>query len=272
MKKIIVLFLTLGIFLEGYSQAKLSITSVNGEPFYLFLNGVRINNRPIANVSVNKIPVGIHKISIKIPGKIGNVTREIDLSENNTLYDYLLVNDRGNYYLSFYAAYSQAFIDDHTDFSIKPQIPQQPEPDNKDINISINVNQVNTQTTVANNGNGSSTNVPPPPPPQPVISGKCLNPVSIDEFNAFLASLESKSFDDTKMTMAKQYIRNNCVTSSQVYLILKQIDFEDSKLKLAKYAYQYVFDPEKYYKVNNAFEYSSSVEELNKYIESMENN
>ena len=42
--------------------------------------------------------------------------------------------------------------------------------------------------------------------------------------------------------------------------------FEDSKLQYAKYAYTYTFDLGNYYKVNDAFTFEMSIEELNEYI------
>jgi hypothetical protein len=62
------------------------------------------------------------------------------------------------------------------------------------------------------------------------------------------------------------------VSSSQLSLILNEFDYESTKLEIAKYAYLYVYDPEKYYLINNVFEFSSSVDELNKYIEKINGN
>ena len=43
--------------------------------------------------------------------------------------------------------------------------------------------------------------------------------------------------------------------------------FEDSKLDFAKYAYERTYDIDNYYKVNDAFTFESSVDELNEYIQ-----
>ena len=42
--------------------------------------------------------------------------------------------------------------------------------------------------------------------------------------------------------------------------------FEDTRLDLAKYAYGHTFDIGNYYKLNDAFTFESSIDELNKYI------
>ena len=42
--------------------------------------------------------------------------------------------------------------------------------------------------------------------------------------------------------------------------------FEDSKLDFAKYCYGYTYDLGNYYMVNDAFDFESTIEELNNYI------
>jgi hypothetical protein len=66
--------------------------------------------------------------------------------------------------------------------------------------------------------------------------------------------------------VAKQVFNTNCITSAQVKEIMQQFSFENTKLDFAKYAYGHTFDPQNYYQINDAFEFSSSVSELNKFI------
>jgi hypothetical protein len=42
-------------------------------------------------------------------------------------------------------------------------------------------------------------------------------------------------------------------------------DFESTRLTFAKFAYKYTFDKGNYYKVNDAFQFESSIEELNQF-------
>jgi len=56
------------------------------------------------------------------------------------------------------------------------------------------------------------------------------------------------------------------MTSSQVAELLKSFDFEQSRLDFAKFAYGHTFDIGNYFMVNNAFDFPSSVDELNAYI------
>jgi hypothetical protein len=157
-------------------------------------------------------------------------------------------------------------------------------------NISINATGMDggtqqsgyatTTTTTTHTVTTTTTgNMPPPPPPPPsskpvnVIyvpgySGPvgCPMPVSESEFNQMKESIRAKSFEETKLTISKQILKDNCVTSAQVRDLLGLFDFENTKLEFAKYAYSKTYDTGNYYKVNDAFEFESSVDELNKYI------
>jgi len=94
----------------------------------------------------------------------------------------------------------------------------------------------------------------------------CAWPMTGAEFDDVRKSLESKGFEDTKMTMAKQVGSNRCFTVDQVKGIMGLFSFEDSKLDFAKYAFERTYDIDNYFKVNDAFSFESSIEDLNEYI------
>lgn len=88
----------------------------------------------------------------------------------------------------------------------------------------------------------------------------------INNFNRLVETIRNKSFDDTKMTIAKQAIASNGVTSQQVYELMLLLTFESNKISLAKYAYEYTVDKNNYYIVNDAFTFNSSINSLDRYI------
>ncbi len=92
--------------------------------------------------------------------------------------------------------------------------------------------------------------------------------MSSTEFADAQKGIESKSFEDSRMTTAKQVGRDRCFTTDQVKGIMGLFSFEGSKLEFAKYAYDRTYDIGNYYKVNDAFTFSSSIDELNSYIQS----
>ena len=67
--------------------------------------------------------------------------------------------------------------------------------------------------------------------------------------------------------MAKQITGNNCLSTDQVKSVMELFGFEASKLEFAKFAYDHVSDRKNYFKVNDAFGFSSSVDELDEYIQ-----
>jgi hypothetical protein len=87
------------------------------------------------------------------------------------------------------------------------------------------------------------------------------------EFNMLKNTIIAKSFDSSKMETAKAALTNNNITSRQSYEIAKLFSFDSSKLEIAKYAYSRTIDKGNYFLVNNAFTFSSSSDELNRFIQ-----
>lgn len=101
-----------------------------------------------------------------------------------------------------------------------------------------------------------------------VSSGGCDFPMGTSDFADAKASIKSKTFDDSKLTLAKQIAKGNCLESAQVKEIMELLTYEDDKLEFAKFAYDHVHDPNRYYLVNDAFEFEMTIEELDEYLES----
>ncbi len=94
----------------------------------------------------------------------------------------------------------------------------------------------------------------------------CPWPMSASEFNDAKTSIGSKNFEDMRLSIAKQVATDRCFTVEQVKGIMGLFNFEDSKLDFAKFAYDHTYDVSNYFKVNDAFTYESSIEELDTYI------
>lgn len=130
---------------------------------------------------------------------------------------------------------------------------------NMDVNSNMNSNS-NTQQQTQTNSWGSTNTF--------VEDTRCPGPMASHEFSSAKGSIESKTFEDDKLRIAKQVTKNNCLSSSQVAQVMGLFTFEDSRVEFAKYAYDFVYDSNNYYKVNDAFEFSFSIDELDEYIES----
>ena len=164
------------------------------------------------------------------------------------------------------------------------------------MNMGVNVNEngggINMNVSGMDGGSGSTTTTTThsrtvtttsetSPPPTPIaepthiiyVTGYngpvgCPMPMNHNDFESFKSSVQSKTFEDSKLTIAKQVLNNNCLTSAQVREVMKIFTFEDTRLTFAKYAYGHTYDTGNYFKVNDAFTFESSIDDLNNYINS----
>jgi hypothetical protein len=128
------------------------------------------------------------------------------------------------------------------------------------VNVSVNDPAMNSTvthtTTTTSYSDGYTSNAP---------ANDCYA-MKKSNFESAKATISNESFDETRLSTAKSIISGNCLTSEQVLEICKLFSFEGSRLDFAKCAYGKTVDPNNYFKVNNAFSFSSSKDELNKYI------
>lgn len=151
---------------------------------------------------------------------------------------------------------------------------------NMNVNINDGTGMTGTSTstttssttyssTVTTSGTGTYTEPAPTSTTTTTTSSSaCVNPMGSSDFAEAKKSISSKSFEDSKITMAKQIIKANCLSTMQVKEIMMLFSFEETKLDLAKFAYNRTTDTNNYYKLNDAFTFETSIEELDKYVES----
>lgn len=148
------------------------------------------------------------------------------------------------------------------------------------IDMNVNVNQSeshsssSTTTTTTTTTIVNENNTAPTTQDHYIMPGYngpigCPWPMSQPDFASAKQSIALKDFEDSKLTIAKQIFNTNCLLSSHVKEIMMLFTYEDTKLEFAKYAYGRTFDIGNYYKVNDAFTYETSIDELNNYINSL---
>lgn len=89
------------------------------------------------------------------------------------------------------------------------------------------------------------------------------------DFEMLKQTIRNQSFDSSRLSVAKQATSMNYLSSRQVFELMELLTFESSKLEFAKHAYNRTVDRNNYYVVNNAFTFSSSVDELTRYIQNV---
>ncbi len=90
--------------------------------------------------------------------------------------------------------------------------------------------------------------------------------MSVGEFSQLKQTICNSNFDNTKLVVAKQTISQNYFTAAQVKELVALFSFESSKLDIAKSAYRNSIDKNNYFIVSNEFAFSSSKEELARFI------
>jgi len=140
------------------------------------------------------------------------------------------------------------------------------------IDMNVNVNATYTEshtttttttTTTSTGGGGGQDHYVMPGYNGPI---GCPWPMDGNQFADAKRSIDSKTFEDSKLTVAKQITGANCLTADQVRSVMSGFTFEETKLDYAKFAYNKTYDIGNYYKLNDGFQFESSIDELNDYI------
>jgi hypothetical protein len=106
------------------------------------------------------------------------------------------------------------------------------------------------------------------PYPPPYISHTQVYGMHEQEFQNLKATVENMNFESSRLTVIKQALSANYITSRQVAELMSLMSFESGKLDVAKFAFSRTVDRENYYIVNDQFWFESSIMELNRYITS----
>jgi len=93
--------------------------------------------------------------------------------------------------------------------------------------------------------------------------GRTLSDV---EYNQLLHNINRESSESNMMKSATLIVNTNYLTSEQVREMLHLFRYENNKLSLAELAYDKTVDKRNYFIVNDEFSYSSSKDELARFI------
>lgn len=124
---------------------------------------------------------------------------------------------------------------------------------------------VQTTTTHTTTTSGYQTTAVSEPAPASGCNGTYA--MSAGDFSSALATVKNQGFDETRLKTAKQIAGSNCLNTTQISQICQIFGFEETKLDFAKFAYDFCTEKKNYFKVNNVFGFSSSVDDLTEYIQ-----
>lgn len=99
--------------------------------------------------------------------------------------------------------------------------------------------------------------------PLPPVAEPPVCEVTGADFDGMMSSLQKQSFNNTRISMARQMLAaGKCFTVAQIAEMIRSFSFESAKLEIAKYAWDYCAQKEKYYAIADALEYESSKTDL----------
>lgn len=308
MKKIILSMVTLLMCsMSLLAQSNLVFYAEQGEKFFVVLNGIRQNATAETNVKVTDLPQPYYKVKIIFENEsLPQIDKTLNFNPNMESVFAIKQNKKGEYvvrwqsetpiaqapapapsqsvvtYTTTAPAVSMSVTETTTTTTVgsgsrsgeNVSVGVNMGGFGMDMNVNINDPYMNesTQTTSSYSTTTTTTTTSSQPAATTytttTTTGGCSYAMSPGDFASAKSSISAKSFADSQMAMAKQILNSNCMTSQQVKEVMMIFDFEDNKLEFAKYAYGYTFDPNNFYKVNDAFDFESSIEELDAYIQS----
>ncbi len=297
------LFIVIFVF-QGIAQnSNLTIFSEDGMQFYLILNGIRQNENPETNVRVDGLMNDFYTAKLifadqTIPSIEKKHLMVVDVDGRRGEFTYKIkANKKGVQVLRFFSftpvelvqpppanvavisfntapmpaiSFNTQIIETNTTTSTgdgnSENINIGIRLDGISAGVDINVNDPSanshkqvSQTTTITTTNYSSNIV--------VVEEQGCEPMEGDLFHSALSSLKNKSFEDSKLSQAKEITQSNCLNAMQIKTICEIFNFESTRLDYAKFAYPYCFDQNNYWQINDSFDFESSISELNEYIQ-----
>ncbi|WP_250255762.1 DUF4476 domain-containing protein [Chryseobacterium sp. Marseille-Q3244] len=98
-------------------------------------------------------------------------------------------------------------------------------------------------------------------------SGNVMDNATFRQFFEMLQRTEK--FDDGKVALINQQMKNSMFTAAQIRDLVKSLSFDKNKLIVAKSMYLSCVDKNKYFMVYEAFDFENSKRELRDYISSL---
>lgn len=292
MKKITLLLLLVFTTIVSAQESRLTIFSEDGEPFYVFLNGVRQNETSVVNIAVDFLTNDFYDTKIvfaneAIPTLEKKRTMLVDVDGRRGEMVYKIKNTKRGRKLRFFSftPYAEILPPPPSVTIVKyntvplPQIgvttttTQTITGQGDQIGVGVNIGGTNIGVGInVNTGVNTTTTTTTTTgqvPTEIIVEEEGCFAMTSPDFSQALSSIEAKTFSESRLTLAKQITKNNCLTAAQILQITNLFDFEDTKLDYAKFAYPFCYNPENYWKVNDAFDFESSIEELDEYISSL---
>jgi hypothetical protein len=86
-----------------------------------------------------------------------------------------------------------------------------------------------------------------------------MEPQDVD---ALVQAVQRRPLETGKLSLAKQALSQTSIPANDLKRLLQSLGSEASRVELAKFAYSHVADQQNFYRIYEAFNFDSSVEEV----------
>ena len=267
MKRKLSTLLLLLFVLQAMAQysRNLVLSSGKNEPMQVILNGRPVNQRPLKELRITGLTENYYQVKIRFAySRSRDFSAELYVPPMSEIVYEVFPPDR-RYPRGEFLIRAVYPLEDNIPYYNPDTVFSYGNGVNNNVGQNIQNGQINININNTAGGQLPGGQVVYVPGYEGEVG--CTPPVTSERYENMLHSVKKQAFDKTKLRIAKQIIKHNaCMTVDQLVGILQLFDFEKNKLDLAKFAYNYIYDIENYYKVNDVFDFDSSIEELDTYI------
>ncbi|NPA68139.1 MAG: DUF4476 domain-containing protein [Chlorobi bacterium] len=291
MKKTLALLIIIANLVNNsFSQVPYSVLTFFSEekiPFTVILNGVYKNSIPTTNVKIEGLTNPVYEVKIIFEDKtLAPLNKTVNTKQGFELTYVIKKDEKGNNALNYFSeavlppdyaepAYRNNDMtmpgnpEEIKDDINKPEnkIPDDNATENPDIKPDINNDDIPQDINL----NEDKKHYEPAEYPSAMpdnMQKNCNMPPSSEKFLEIKKTLSKASSDSDKLIIAEQILNDNCFTARQVKEAALLFNFEKYRLQFAKLAYKHTFDTDNYLIIKDIFKFSSSVRELEEYINS----
>lgn len=222
MKKLIAICVLCSLFVNGFTQTRLTIRTANESDFLLFLNDAQVNNVGCISMTLDNIQTPKVTLKVVFPAQPDRTfSQQLNLKKNTSVF-YDIEDVKGVY-----------------KFMLKSE---------SSITINTNKNEIVSISPVigADSALVESKEVV-------VENSLCASPIDNGLMLTFISELMSTNFESQKLTKMKSFVTANCITVEQLEILLLHLSMEDNKLELLQHSVLLVFDPSNLGHVENSF-------------------
>lgn len=258
MKSLLVMFFGILFWTHSAfaSHARVLFYTRSGQAFQVVLNGHLINRYPSDKVQINTMAFGYHAVEIRYPDKFGILVHQTRIYlEPGHLTEYR-IQRVGRHRIDLQKMRSVPISGDLVppyagNFRLNP-LPEYPDPYRRnDRNSRSGQDNLSGREQIYTDRNRDY---------------ECRDILRGPEFERFYLAVANRSFDDSKMALAKQVLRHSTIYAEDLKSLMKLLNFESNKIELAKFMYQQVCDRRNFYMVYDAFSFESSIREMDRFI------